>query len=147
MTDSIQQSEKASLTGRLKELLTDIPPFIDNASEDQKRKLLSVLDDLRKSDRRKHPRKPCSITVDYSTQGDGFEGLVKDMSTGGMFILSIETDMVLSVGQEIVVNFPTLPNKHEPIELYGEVAWTMPEGIGVKFKAEDQNLEAMIESL
>ena len=55
--------------------------------------------------------------------------------------------MVLSVGQEITVNFPTLPDKHEPIELYGKVAWAMPEGIGVKFKAEDQNLEAMIESL
>lgn len=39
MTDSIQQSEKNSLTGRLKELLTDISPFIDNASEDQKQKL------------------------------------------------------------------------------------------------------------
>lgn len=147
MTNSIQQSEKNSLTGRLKELLTDISPFIDNASEDQKQKLLSVLDDLRKSDRRKHSRKPCSITVNYFTSGDGFKGLVKDMSAGGMFILSIETDMVLSVGQEIAVNFSTLPNKHEPIELYGEVAWTMPEGIGVKFKAEDQNLEAMIESL
>ena len=106
-----------------------------------------MLDDLRKSDRRKHSRKPCSITVNYFTSGDGFKGLVKDMSAGGMFILSIETDMVLSVGQEIAVNFSTLPNKHEPIELYGEVAWAMPEGIGVKFKAEDQNLEAMIESL
>ena len=67
MTDSTQQSEKAGLTGRLKELLTDISPFIDNASEDQKQKLLSVLEDLRKSDRRKHSRKPCSITVNYST--------------------------------------------------------------------------------
>ena len=148
MTDSIQQSEKASsLTGRLKELLTDISPFIDNASEDQKQKLLSVLDDLRKSDRRKHSRRPCSITVNYSTWGDSFKGLVKDINAGGMFILSIETDMVFSAGQEITVNFPTLPDKHEPIELYGKVAWTMPEGIGVKFKAEDQNLEAMIESL
>lgn len=111
MTDSTQQSEKASLTNRLKELVTDISPFIDNASEDQKQKLLSVLEDLRKSDRRKHSRRPCSITVNYST------------------------------------NFPTLPDKHEPIELYGKVAWAMPEGIGVKFKAEDQDLEAMIESL
>jgi hypothetical protein len=120
MTDSIPQSEKASLTGRLKELLTEVSSFIDNASEDQKQKLLSVLEDLRKSDRRKHSRKPCSITVNYSTSGDGFKGLVKDMSAGGMFILSIETDMVFSEGQEIVVNFPTLPNKHEPIELYGK---------------------------
>jgi len=147
MTDSIQQSEKASLTHRLKELLTHVSSFIDNASEDQKQKLLSVLDDLRKSDRRKHFRRPCSITVNYSTLGDGFKGLLKDMSAGGMFILSIETAVVFSVGQKITVNFPALPNKQKPIELHGEVAWSMPEGIGVKFKAEDQNLEAMIESL
>ena len=90
MTDSIQQSEKASsLTGRFKKLLTDVAPLINNASEDQKRKLLSVLDDLRKSDRRKHSRKPCSITVNYSTRGDSFKGLMKDISAGGMFILSV----------------------------------------------------------
>ena len=43
MTNSIQQSEKNSLTGRLKELLTDISLFIDKASEDQKQKFLSIL--------------------------------------------------------------------------------------------------------
>ena len=146
MTDSIQQSEKNSLTGRLKELLTDISPFIDNASEDRKLKLLSVLDDLRKTNRRKHYRKPCAITVNYSTWGDAFKGLVKDISAGGIFILSIETDMVFSVGQEIIVNFPN-HTKKQPIELPGKVAWTVPKGIGVKFKAKDQNLEAIIESL
>ena len=147
MTNSIQQSEKDSLTGRLKELLTDISPFIDNASEDQKQKLLSVLYDLRKTNRRKHYRKSCSITVNYSTSGDAFKGLVKDISSGGMFILSIETDMVFSVGQEITVNFPSHAKKQEPIEFPGKVVWTVPRGIGVKFKAKDQNLEAIIESL
>lgn len=147
MTNSIQQSEKNSLTGRLKELLTDISPFIDNASEDLKQKLLCVLDDLRKTNRRKHDRKPCSITVNYSTLGDAFKGLVKDISSGGMFILSIETAKVFSVGQELIVNFPTPTKKQKPIELPGKVAWTVPKGIGVKFKAKDQNLEAIIESL
>jgi len=147
MTNSIQQSEKNSLTGRLKELLTDISPFIDNASEDQKQKLLSVLDDLRKTNRRKHHRKPCSITVNYSTLGDAFKGLVKDISSGGMFILSIETAKVFSVGQELIVNFPTPTKKQKPIEFAGKVVWTVPKGIGVKFKAKDQNLKAIIESL
>jgi len=147
MTDYIQESEKNSLTGRLKELLTDIFHFINNASKEQKQKLLSVLDDLRKNDRRKHYRKPCSITANYSILGDTFNGLVKDISAGGIFILSIETDMVFSEGQEITVNFPTHTEKQEPIKLLGEVVWLVPEGIGVKFKAEDQNLESIIESL
>ncbi len=147
MTNSIQQSEKNSLTGRLKELLTDISPFIDNASEDQKQKLLSVLDDLRKNNRRNHDRKPCSITVNYSTGGDAFKGMVKDISAGGIFILSIETAKVFSVGQELIVNFPTPTKKQKQIEFPGKVVWTVPKGIGVKFKAKDQNLEAIIESL
>ena len=147
MTNSIRQSEKNSLTGHLKELLTDISPFIDNASEDQKQKLLSVLDDLRKTNRRKHDRKPCSITVNYSTLGDAFKGLVKDISAGGMFILSIETAMAFSVGQELIVNFPTPTKKQKPIEFPGKVVWTVPKGIGVKFKAKDQNLKAIIEFL
>ncbi len=147
MTDYIQESEKNSLTGRLKELLTDISPFIDNASKDQKQKLLIVLDDLRKTNRRKHYRKPCSITVNYSIWGDAFKGLVKDISTSGMFILSIETDMVFSVGQEITVNFPSPTKKQELIKLPGKVVWIVPKGIGVKLEAEDQNLESIIESL
>ncbi len=147
MTDFIQQSEKNSSTSRLKELLTNIAPFINNASEDQKQKLLSMLDDLRKTNRRKHDRKPCSITVNYSAWGDAFKGLVKDISAGRMFILSIETDMAFSVGQEITVNFPNHTKKQEPIELPGKVVWTVPKGIGVKFKAEDQNLKAITESI
>jgi len=147
MTDYIQESEKNSLTGRLKKLLRDISPFIDNASKDQKLKLLSVLDDLRKTNRRKHNRKPCSITLNYSIGGDAFNGLVKDISAGGMFILSIETDLAFSAGQEITVNFPAHTKNQEPIKLPGKVIWIVPKGIGVKFKAEDQNLKAIIESL
>jgi Tfp pilus assembly protein PilZ len=87
------------------------------------------------------------LTVNYSTLGDAFKGLVKDISAGGMFILSIETAKVFSVGQELIVNFPTPAKKQKPIEFPGKVVWTVPKGIGVKFKAKDQNLEAIIESL
>jgi len=101
-----------------------------------------------KPDRRKHPRKPCSIAVDCSTWGDhALKGLVKDISLGGAFILSIETDRVLAVGQQITVNFATLPNEQEPIELPAEVVWAVSEGIGVKFTTSDSDLEEIIESL
>ena len=101
-----------------------------------------------KPERRKHPRKLCSIAVDCSTWGDhALKGLVKDISLGGAFILSIETDRVLAVGQEITVHFATLPKKREPIELPAEVVWAVPEGIGVKFTTPESNLEEIIESL
>lgn len=102
----------------------------------------------RKPDRRKHPRKPCSIAVDCSTWADySLKGFVKDISLGGAFILSIETDRVLAVGQEITVHFATLPNKQEPVALPAEVVWVLPEGIGVKFTTPDSHLEEIIESL
>ena len=100
-----------------------------------------------KPDQRKHPRKPCFIAVDCSTWGDSLKGFVKDISLGGAFIMSIETDRVLSVGQLITVNFAALPDRQEPIELPAEVVWTVPDGIGVKFTAPDKDLETIMESL
>ena len=124
MRDPTKQSGesdvKAQLKHLIKELMKDIAIFIDNASEEQQRVLLSLLENRRllgllqslpQKDRRKDPRKSCCIAVDCSAWGDAFKVFVKDISLGGMFILCIETDKVLSVGQQITVNFPTLANK------------------------------------
>ena len=156
MTAAIQPLDGPSVNARLKQLNKDISVFIDNASEAQQRMLLNLLDDRRLSDllqhppqteRRKHPRKACCIAVDCSAWGDAFKGLVKDISLGGMFILCIETDKVLSSGQQILVNFPTLHNRKELIQLPAEVVWTAPEGIGVKFTPTGSDLEEILASL
>ena len=155
MVDSAQRSGNSSVKARLKQLNTDISTFIDSASEGQQRILLSLLDDRRlldllqdppQANRRNHPRRRCSIAVDCSSWRDAFKGLVQDISLGGMFILCIETDKVLSVGEQITVNFPTLPNKQEPIEVPAEVVWTAPEGIGVKFTTTSSGLEEILAS-
>ncbi|MDY6988284.1 MAG: PilZ domain-containing protein [Thermodesulfobacteriota bacterium] len=144
MKDSVPRTHKETLTGRLRELLKEVSPLIDRASEDQKVRLLSLLEDLRRSDRREHPRKPCSTSVTYATLDRIFKAFIRNMGNGGVFI---ETSEPLLKGQDITVTF-SFPNHEEPFKLAGEIAWTVEnKGIGVKFTTADHNLAAAVESL
>ena len=156
MEYSVQPSDKAGLKGRFKGLVREVSIFMDTASEEQKqafwgllqdRGILGFLENWRRGERREHPRRSCSIAVDCPTWGGAFKGLVRDISDGGVFVLSIETDRAFSVGQQITVNFPAPPNRPEPVELPGEVVWSGPEGIGVRFTSEGKDLEEVLASL
>ena len=152
MTDSFQQSDESGVTTRLREFTKNFSVYIDNASEDQKRALfnlfqewglLRLLEDWQRSDRRKHTRKPCSMPIDYAMGNRVFKDVARDISAGGVFI---RTPAALSVGEEILLPF-SVPTQKEPIRITGEIVRSVEEGIGVKFKAESSDLEAMIESL
>lgn len=144
MTDSAQPYDKAGLTGRLKELLRGISPFIDNASENQKRELLRLLKDLRQRERRKYPRKPHTTAVTYATLDRVFKSFVRNIGNGGVFI---ETSEPLFPGEDVTLSF-SFPKDGKPIKIAGEIVWTIVDkGIGVKFTTDDHNLEAVIESL
>jgi len=158
MADSTRKSTKSGVQARLKELVADISTFVDKASEGQQRILLDFLDDRRLldlleslpyADRRKHPRKSCSIVAGCSTTGRAFKGLVKNISLGGMFILCIETDKAFSAGEKITVSLPSLYKKEEFIELHGEIVWTVPDGIGVgvKITTGAEDLEEILSCL
>ncbi|MDY6953244.1 MAG: PilZ domain-containing protein [Thermodesulfobacteriota bacterium] len=156
MEDSVRLSGKASLKTRLKALVKEISQFTDTASEEQKqafwalledRRIVGFLENWRQGERREHPRKLCSIAVDCPTWGGAFKGLVQDISAGGVFVLSIETDREFSVGQQITVNFPAPSNRPKPVALPGEVVWSGAEGIGVRFTAERQDLQELLASL
>ena len=143
MTDSTQQSDKASPTGWLKDLLKDISPFIDKASEDQKQRLLSLLEELQKTDRRKRPRKPCSISITYTVQDGSFTDMVTNIGSGGVFI---QTSEAFSLGQKVTLAFSS-PDQEEPIKATGKIVWGSQDGIGVEFTTPRNDLEALIESL
>jgi Tfp pilus assembly protein PilZ len=53
-----------------------------------------------------------------------------DISIGGVFI---ETSERVTVGESIVLNF-TLPSLSQPLTLAGKIAWSGPQGFGVKFE-------------
>ncbi|MDY6988276.1 MAG: PilZ domain-containing protein [Thermodesulfobacteriota bacterium] len=143
MTDVDQDSEAPSPKAQLKALVREISDYIENASEEQQQSLLGVLGDERllhflespqSVNRRKYPRKICSIVAGCSTQGRAFKGMVKNISLGGMFIICIETEKAFSVGQQITVSLPSLSKGQETMELQGEIVWTVPDGIGVGVK-------------
>ena len=79
---------------------------------------------------RKYPRKPFSKNINYTANKKFYEGLVKDISRGGMFIKSGDK---FSVGQELTLAIPSA-NRLKNLKLKGEVVRTDKEGFGVKFK-------------
>ena len=136
MTVSGKQSNGSSVTARLIEL-------IHNLSDKQQQALLGMLEDWQHTNRREHLRKPCFIAVDYADRKRAFKDFIKNISTGGVFI---ETDTSFSVGRELTLTFSS-SNYERPIKITGEIVRTGRRGIGVRFKAEHEELQAMIESL
>ena len=136
MTVSDQQSNEASITARLIEL-------INNLSQKQQQALLGMLEDWQHTNRREHLRKPCFIAVDYADDERAFKDFIKNISTGGVFI---ETDTPFSVGRELTLTFSS-SNYERPIKITGKIVRSGRRGIGVRFKSKHEDLGAMIESL
>jgi hypothetical protein len=78
---------------------------------------------------RENPRKPCLINANYQVKGSDFRSYILDISIGGVFI---ETTDRFKVGETITLNF-ALPESASPFSLSGKVAWSGPQGFGVKF--------------
>ncbi len=126
----------STVSDRLLEIILGMP-------EQEKQKLLKDLEGKVFGGRRRHPRKPFFMVVDYATQDRAYKDFIQNISAGGVFI---ETQIPFSVGQEISLTFP-LPNYQKYIKINGDVVWTSPRGIGVTFKMPSQDQEAMIKSL
>lgn len=86
--------------------------------------------DDKDAEKRRHPRKPCSIMVDYATQDRAFKDYIRDISKGGVFI---ETSNFFDLGQEFIMTF-SVPSQSKPFKFIGEVVRTDKRGVGVRFK-------------
>jgi Tfp pilus assembly protein PilZ len=141
--DPDNTSDQSGVKARLKDLIKEISSYIDSAPEDQQQRFLRVLEDLRQSDRRKHPRKPCAITITYMVEDRTFTDLVTNICPGGVFI---KTSQAFSVGQQITIGF-SFPEQGQSIKCQGKIVWDSPNGIGVKFTSATPNLQEVIKSL
>ncbi|MDY7037096.1 MAG: PilZ domain-containing protein [Thermodesulfobacteriota bacterium] len=121
------------VTSRLMKLITDMPVDKQQILLTKLEKVLFKKDKAYK-DGRNHARKPFFMTVDYAAKGRNYNGFIKDISAGGLFI---ETPVPFSVGEDIVLTFP-VPNSQKHIKIIGEIVRTTEQGIGVKFKMGDQ---------
>ena len=106
--------------------------------------ILKALEKHNQTHRRKQPRKPSFVPVDYTVGDRAFKDFIKNISAGGVFI---ETRTPFSVGQEISMTFSSA-KLDEPIKIRGTIFWANNMlGIGVKFTTENQALVAMLQAL
>src|ERR1700685_2432915 len=110
----------------------------------------------REENKRYEDRAAIQLRVDYKRLNTFFADYAKNISKGGTFI---RTSKPLAAGTEFVFLL-SIPERSDPIELRGEVIWTVaaeqgteeaPAGMGIRFKFdgpdERETLERYVESL
>ena len=80
-------------------------------------------------DRRNHARQKCSLKVGYATMDLSFIDFITDINSWGVFI---QSERKVPVGESISMTIP-LHGDEQSIKIIGEVMWTGPQGMGVKF--------------
>ncbi len=106
-------------------------------------------------ERRRAPRAPIELKVEYKRLNTFFADYTKNISRGGTFI---GTEKPLSVGTEFVFALG-VPGMPDPLRLRGKVIWVTPTheatkanpaGMGIEFQydaTERQEKEAGVERL
>jgi Tfp pilus assembly protein PilZ len=117
------------MRAELKKLLEEILISMDNAPEYKQKSLLTSLKRWQNAERRRHPRRNCSIPVRMG-MWQVFTERIRNISTGGVFI---KTSAPVSHGEDVTLIF-SLPNRAGPIKINGHVVWKAVEGVGVEFK-------------
>jgi PilZ domain len=74
-------------------------------------------------------RFPCSEDTHFSANRELFEGTIKNVSEGGIYV---QTRQRFVVGQEVVVAGPFGENSQD-VKRYGKVVWYDDSGIAVQF--------------
>jgi len=129
MADSAVPSDGLSVKAELKKMLEDIMISMDYAPEHQQISLLNSLRKWQNDERRRHPRKDCSIPVRVG-RWQVFTERIRNISMGGVFI---KTSAPVFHGEDVTLVF-SLPNKASPVKINGHVVWKAAEGVGVEFR-------------
>jgi len=86
-------------------------------------------------DQRRSPRISVNLSAEYRSTHLHLDGRVVNISQGGVFFRS---DLLDQSGAEVRVLI-SLPERHEPLELKGDVAWTKDAagngGMGIRFRS------------
>lgn len=81
------------------------------------------------TDRRKDIRHKVSLKVGYATMDLSFIDYISDINCWGVFI---QSDKHVPIGESVLMTIP-LHGDEQSIKIIGEVMWSSPKGIGVKF--------------
>ena len=93
-----------------------------------------------KGEKRKSPRTPYEIAIDYSAHNRIFTDHLVDIGRGGVFI---RTEEKFATGQKIVLTIPLDPIASE-LQFEGEVIRKNDNGIGVRFEGLSPDRENLI---
>lgn len=88
-----------------------------------------ICDNANQPERRRAARTPYSGQVRYFNASVNGAGIVKDISSEGMFL---ETRFPHNVGDQISIAFQLRNSKH-PMKIDGQIARCSHTGVGVKF--------------
>ncbi len=83
-----------------------------------------------KSNLRKHPRKSCSIPIKYVSKNQIYQGEIKNISVGGIFL---KTNNNAAVGQLLNLAIP-VRKKGKIIKRSGKIVWADYIGVGIEFQ-------------
>ncbi len=84
---------------------------------------------LMDKERRRTTRHACEASVGYATQDLSFIDYIHDINSWGVFIQSKQK---VPVGESILMTIPLFGDETS-IKVVGEVVWSSPEGMGVRF--------------
>ncbi len=94
------------------------------------------------SDRRRDPRGPIELKVEYKRVNTFFADYTKNISKGGTFI---KTRKPLDVGTEFLFRLH-VPALESPLELRGRVQWVVKEGEETEGEAPGMGIRFVYES-
>jgi hypothetical protein len=106
--------------------------IINDMSDEEKQDLIKELEDRQARDMRRYERKSHSMPVDYVAQDHSSQGVIKDISVGGVLLETSEIGGSFSIGEDIILSIQ-YPNQEKYIKIRGEVVRIEPQRIGVKF--------------
>ncbi len=80
-------------------------------------------------DKRQHPRRYCSRSIFFSDSNRPYDGIIKNLSLGGIYV---EAAATFITGQVLKVAIPINENSRG-IKLKGKVIWLNQKGFGLAF--------------
>ena len=80
-------------------------------------------------ERRQAERHVCRHKVGYAIQDASYIDYIEDINAWGVFI---QSEQQVPVGESILMTIPLFSNETS-IKVLGQVVWSGPEGMGVRF--------------
>lgn len=134
MTTPSNEMTKQEIIARLNEIISEM-------SRERLLALLNQIDDRPTRWKREHPRKKCSITIEYDTKDYSSTKNIRDLSAGGVYIEAGES---FRIGQELTLWLSASGSQESALKVIGKVARRDSNGVGVRFENLTEHQRKMI---